>query len=120
MKHPNGALVPKVNSQVRLCLDLAWLNKIFIRPIYICLTLTDILLRLAGIKYFTLIDVTSGYHKLKLDEQLTYLATFPCPFGCYRYIQLPFGVAPDGDMFQRKEMSSSRDCQMCLALLMTF
>ena len=27
---------------------------------------------------------------------------FSCPFGRYRYIRLPFGVAPVGDMFQKK------------------
>ena len=25
----------------------------------------------------------------------------PCPFGRYRYIRLPFRVAPVGDMFQK-------------------
>ena len=31
-----------------------------------------------------------------------YLTTFACPFGRYQYKQLPFGVAPVGDMFQCK------------------
>ena len=32
--------------------------------------------RLAGVKYLTLIDASSGYHNLKLDKQSLYLTTF--------------------------------------------
>ena len=35
-------------------------------------------------------------------EQSSYLTTFSCLFGRYRCIQPPFGVAPPGDLFQRK------------------
>ena len=49
-----------------------------------------------------LTDESSGYHNLKLDEQSSYLTTFSCPFGRYRYIWLPSGVAPAGDMVQKK------------------
>ena len=34
--------------------------------------LNDILAKLAGIKYLTLIDTSSGYHNVKLDEKLSY------------------------------------------------
>ena len=52
-----------------------------------------------AIKYLTLIDASSGYHSLKLDEQSSYLTTFSCPFGRYRYTQLSLWVTPAGDMF---------------------
>ena len=54
-----------------------------------------------GIKYLTFIDAISGYHNLKLHE-MSYLTTFSCPFGRYRYITLHFGAAPAGDVFQKK------------------
>ena len=82
--------------------------------------LNDILPRLVGIKYLTLIDASSGYHNLKLDEQSSYSTTFSCPFRGYRYMQLPCGVAPAGDMFQKKIDKLSQDYLMYLALLMTF
>ena len=50
----------------------------------------------------SIIDASSGYHNLKLDKQSSYLNTFACPFGRYRYKHLPFGAAPVGDMFQCK------------------
>ena len=48
-----------------------------------------------------LIDASSGYDNLKLDERSSYL-TISCPFARYRYIKLSFGVDPVGDMFQKK------------------
>ena len=44
----------------------------------------------------------SGHHNLKLDDRSSYLTTFACQFGRYRYKRLPFGAAPAGDMFQHK------------------
>ena len=49
-----------------------------------------------------IIDASCGYHNLKLDEKSSYLMTFACPFGRYRYKQLPFGAVPVGNMFQCK------------------
>ena len=55
----------------------------------------------SGIRYLTLIDATSGFHNLKLHEKSSYLKTFFCPFGRYRYIRLPFGAALGGCMFHK-------------------
>ena len=60
--------------------------------------LNDILLRLAGVKYFKGIDTSPEYHSLKLSEKSSHLLTFSCPFGSYQYIILPFGTAPGSNM----------------------
>ena len=78
------------------------LIKVPIRPIHRGPTLNDILPRLPGVKYLMLINSSSGYNNLKLDEQSSYLGTFSCPLGRYIYIQFLFGVSPVGDMFQKK------------------
>ena len=75
-------LVPKANGKVRLCLDPLRLNQALIRPVHRGPTLNDIMPRLNIIKYKSIIDASSGYHNLKLDEKL-YLTTFACPFGQY-------------------------------------
>ena len=41
-------------------------------------------------------------YNLKLDMQSSYLTTFACQFGRYRYKHLPFGAVLAGDMFQHK------------------
>ena len=59
----------------------------------------------------SLIDVSSGYHNLKLDEKSSYFMMFACQFGRYRYKQLPFGAAPAGSMFQRDVDEIFKDLQ---------
>ena len=93
-------LVLKVNGKVRFYLDLAWLNQALIRPIHRGPTLNDILPKLNNAKYFSLIDVSSGYYNLKLDIKSSYFTTFACQL--WRYKQSPFGAALADDMFQRK------------------
>ena len=66
------------------------------------LILSNILPSLAGIKHLMIIDIISGYHNLKLDEQSTHLTSFSCPPGRYRIIKLLFGMIPAGDMLQKK------------------
>ena len=97
----NFVLVPKANGKLRLCLDPAWLNQALIRPIHRGPTLNNILPKLNNVRYMSIIDASSGYHNLKLDENSSYL-TFACQFGRYRYKWLPFGAVPVGDMFQHK------------------
>ena len=110
-------LVLKANEKVQLWLDPAKLNKVLNRPVHRRSDLNDLLPRLPGITYFTLIDTSSGYHYLKIDEQSSYWTTFSCLFGKYRYIRLPFWVVATNDMFQRKMMSYFMGYLMCLALL---
>ena len=62
-------LVPKVNGKVRVYLDAARLTTVLIRPVHRGPTLNDILPRLVGMEYLTLIDANSGYHNLKLEEK---------------------------------------------------
>ena len=59
-------------------------------------------LKLNNKKYLSLIDVGYEFHNLKLDDRSSYLTTFACLFGRYRYKRLPFGAVPAGDMFQHK------------------
>ena len=95
-------LVPKVNGKVWLCLHPVQLNQALIRWIHRGPTLNDILPKLNNVQYMSIINASLGYHNLKLDEQSSYLTTFACLFGRYRYKHLPFGAVLAGDMFQCK------------------
>ena len=78
-------LVSKANGKVRSCLVPVRLNQALFRPVHRGPTLNDILPRLNNVKYMSIIDPSSGYHNLKLDEKSSYLTTFACPFGQYQY-----------------------------------
>ena len=86
-------LVPKANGKVRFCLDLTRLNQVLIRPIHRGSMLNDILPKLNNVQYMSIIDVSSGYHNLKLNDKSPYLTTFVCLFGQYKYKHLPFRAA---------------------------
>ena len=89
----------KPNGKVRLCLDPARLNQALIRPVHRGPTLIDIFPKLNNVKYLSLTHVSSQCHNFKLDMRSSYLTTFVCQFGRYRYKRLPFGAAPTSDMF---------------------
>ena len=93
-------LVPEASGKVKLCLDPAKLDKA-LRPVQRGLKPNKILLILVFVKYLILIEVSSGYHNLKLDDKL-YLTAFPCPFGRHQYVKLPFGASQAQDIFQKK------------------
>ena len=100
---PKGEFQSKtMNFKVRLCLDQARLNKALIRLVHRGPTLHDILPRLVGMKYLKPIDLSSGYHNLKLDERFSYLTTFSCPFDRNQYKRLPLRADPERYMFQKK------------------
>ena len=90
-------LVPKANGKFRLCLHPAQLHQALIRPMHRGMTLKDILPKLNNVTYIPIIDASSGYHNLQLDEKSLYLTTFTYQFGRYRCKQLPFRAVPLGN-----------------------
>ena len=78
------------------------MNQALVRPVDRGPILNDILPKLNNPQYLSLTDVSSDYHNLKLDEKSSYLTTFACQFGRYRYKRLLFGADPAEDIFQRK------------------
>ena len=53
-------------------------------------------------KVFSVLDATSGYWQIKLDEDSSKLCTFNTPFGRYRFTRLPFRIKSAPDVFQKK------------------
>ena len=113
-------LVPTSNGKVRLYLDPGRLNKAPIRPMHRGPTLNDFLPKLNNAQYPFLMDVTSGYHNLKLDEKSSYLTTFTRQLGRYRYKRLLYGAVPARDMFKQKLPKHFMIWPMYSALWMTF
>ena len=62
----------------------------------------DVLPELAGKKYFSVVDVKSGFWHVELDESSSYLTTMATPFGKYRWTRMPFGISPSPEEFARR------------------
>ena len=90
------------NKTLRICLDPRHLNQAIKREHYHMPTLEEVIVKLAGAKYFSILDAKSGYWQIKLDPESAKLTTFNTPFGRYHFTRLPFGIHSSQDVFQKK------------------
>ena len=60
--------VKKKDGSMRVCVDYHALNEITIKNKYPLPRIDDLFDRLKGAKYFSKIDLRSGYHQLKIKE----------------------------------------------------
>ena len=54
---------------------------------------------LKGAKYFTALDLRSGYYHIKLDEKSIPKRAFTTILGKFEFLPLPFGLFQGGDFF---------------------
>ena len=59
---------------------------------YPILTIESLLARLEGCKYFSILDLRSGYHHIGLSEQSKPLTVFTTHSGKFQWNVLPFGI----------------------------
>ena len=56
--------------------------------------------KLKGAKFFLTIDLRSGYYHIALGKDLRAKTAFVTPFGKYKFLQVPFGLAQAPAFFQ--------------------
>ena len=54
--------------------------------------ITDILYRLGRCKYFTTLDLASGYHQIEVNEKDMPKTAFNVENGHYEFTRMPFGL----------------------------
>ena len=94
-------LVPKGDGGKRLCIDYRALNAITRTFIWPMPRVEDILAKLGKEKFFTTLDLRSGYHLIALDKESIKKTAFCTPFGKYEYLKVPFGLAQAPSYFQK-------------------
>ena len=67
---------PKQLEDIRLCVDMRLPNRAIHRERHITPTIDEIITDLNGARWFSKIDLNSGYHQLELDEASRYITTF--------------------------------------------
>ena len=98
-------MTPKSNGKVRVCVDLTKLNEYVQRENH-PLPLVDVTLRkLKQVKYFTKLDVNSGFGQIKLPESSKPLTTFSIPWDCYCFNVMPYALASSSSEKYQKCMS---------------
>lgn len=94
-------IVPKKNLDLRLCIDPKDLNNAIKRQHFYIPTFDDLIHKLKGAKYFSILDCSNGFWQIKLDEYSSKLCTFNTPFGRYKFLRLPYGITSASEIFQR-------------------
>ena len=60
----------------------------------------DIFAKLGKAKFFTTLNLRSGYHHIALDDDAIKKTGFVMPLGKFEYVKFPFGLAPAPTYFQ--------------------
>lgn len=94
-------LVKKRNGDSRLCVDYRALNFITVRDRYPLPNIDDQISKLAGKSYFTCLDMSQGYHQLKICPEDTHKTAFITTQGHFEYLRVPFGLANAPSVFMR-------------------
>ena len=84
-------LIKKKDGNLRLCVDYHALNKFTIKNCYSIPRINNLLDSLHGVRYFTKIDLRSGYHQFCIKEDIP-KAWFRTRYGLYEFVVLPFGL----------------------------
>lgn len=94
-------LVDKASGAKRLCIDYRQLNKITVKEKYPMPMIEDLVDRLQGCKYFTSLDLKSGYHQIPVKPDSVPKTAFITPDGHFEFLRMPFGLSNGPSVFQR-------------------
>ena len=112
-------LVRKKNGSLRLTVDYRKLNQKTIKDAYALPRIDDAFSCLSGAKWFSVMDLKSGYYQVEMEPSDREKTAFVCPLGFYEYTRMLHGVTNAPATFQRlmERCVGSMNLQEVLAFL---
>lgn len=94
-------LVRKKNGEIRFCVDYRRLNALTVKDVYPLPRIEDVLHRLSGARFFTSLDLESGFWQVPMAKEHREKTAFVTPDGLFEFLCLPFGLCGAPPTFQR-------------------
>ncbi|RVW79075.1 Transposon Tf2-12 polyprotein [Vitis vinifera] len=94
-KAPYGAPVlfqKKHDGSLRMCIDYRALNKVMVKNKYPIPLIADLFDQLGKARYFTKLDLRSGYYQVRIAEGDEPKTTCVTRYGSYEFLVMPFGL----------------------------
>lgn len=94
-------LVRKKDSSDRMVVDYRALNAVTLKDRYPLPLIDDHIDRLGKCKYFSALDMVTGFHQIRVSEGSVHKTAFVTPEGHFEYLKMPYGLANAPVVYQR-------------------
>lgn len=94
-------LVKKKSGEYRMCVDFRKLNAITIKDKYPMPLIEEQIDKLGGNRYFTGLDLASGYYQVPVATDSIEKTAFVTPEGHYEFLRMPFRLTNAPAVLQR-------------------
>jgi transposase InsO family protein len=113
----NIVIVKKKDGSLRFCVDYRHLNERTIKDSYPLPRIDECLDCLGGAKWFSTMDLRSGYHQVAVAEDDKHKTTFITRRGAHSFNVMPFGLCNAPATFQRLMDCTMRGLQYEICLI---
>jgi hypothetical protein len=83
-----------------MCIEYRALNKETIRNNYTLPRIDEVWDQIGGSKYFSTLDLRSGYNQIRVADEDVHKTCFRTRYGAYEFLVVPFGLSGVPPVFQ--------------------